>query len=100
MILSTMPSKACADADLGSLSTMGVPESPLRTTSGSIGTLPRNWMFISLAVSSPPPVLNMSVTFPQWGQTNPLMFSMMPMIGILVSAANPADFLLSSRATC
>lgn len=98
-ILSMIPAKAFADSDDGSLSTIGMPESPESTIPGSIGTLPRNCTFISPAVASPPPDPNMSVTSPQWGHTNPLMFSTIPMIGIPVSAAKTRDFLLSSNAT-
>lgn len=98
-ILSMIDPKALAEADSGYFSTTGMPLSPHSATPGSMGTFPRNCTLRASAALWPPPDLKMSVTSPQWGQTNPLMFSTIPMMGMLVSAPNLRDFLLSSRAT-
>ena len=90
---------ALAEAQDGSATTMGIPLSPAAMTPCSIGTLPRNLTFMSLAVFSPPPDLKMSTVCPQWGQTNPLMFSMMPRTGIWPSWQKLRDFRTSARAT-
>ena len=37
--------KIFAETESGSSMTIGIPESPVRTILGSIGTAPRNWMF-------------------------------------------------------
>jgi len=56
----------------------GLPTSPLTTICLSIGIRPRKFMFNSLAARSPPPTLKRSISLPQWGQWNPLIFSMRP----------------------
>ena len=51
------------------------------------------------AISSPPPLLKMSVTVPHLGQTNPLMFSTTPSTGMLNWRQNVMDLRTSAVAT-
>ncbi|KAH3659221.1 hypothetical protein OGATHE_006105 [Ogataea polymorpha] len=56
------------------------PESQLRPIRGSKGTLPKNLSPISLASRSPPPVVGLKIldSPPQFGHTNPDIFSTIP----------------------
>src|SRR5947199_10440793 len=60
---------------------------------------PKNGTSMSSADASPPPFLKTSICWPQCGQSIPLIFSTMPMIGIWLSFANETDFRESNSAT-
>ncbi|KAH9882522.1 hypothetical protein J1614_000758 [Plenodomus biglobosus] len=72
-----------------------LPSSTNTTKAGSIGTLPKNSTPNSLAMTSPPPLLNTLVHSEQFGQTKPAMFSMTPRTLIPVFLQKLSSFLTS-----
>ena len=77
---------------------MVVPASPCSTIDGSRGIVPRSGILKSWAAFFPPPFLNRSMVFPQCGQVNPLIFSIMPMMGRFIFFTKLIDFLTLTKA--
>ena len=71
----------------------GVPWSVFSVILGSMGIWPRKRRFISLLIFLPPPEPKISYLSPQLGHTKPLMFSIIPIMGIFILRAIETAFL-------
>lgn len=97
VIFLTMLWKAFAVSDSGISRTQAFPKSV--PTLGSMGNTPKNGTFTISARATPPPLLNILVHSVQCGHTKPLIFSIMPKIGIPVFLQKVTSFLTSSIET-
>lgn len=79
----------------------GTPSSPALTSTWSSGILPRCVTLNSLHIFCTPPLVgkNICVSVLHDGQTNPLMFSMTPLTGMLSFWQKLSSLRTSERAT-
>lgn len=71
----------------------GVPWSVFSVILGSMGIWPRKFRFISSLIFFPPPEPRISYFSPQLGHTKPLMFSIIPIMGMFIFRAMDTAFL-------
>src|SRR5438094_913702 len=90
---------AWASGRPGSAATTGRPSSLPTRIAGLMGTRPRNGTPSLAAACSAPPLEKMSVSWWQWGQTNPLMFSTNPSTGMFTLSNIVFALMASARAT-
>lgn len=92
-IFCTISLNVLAVCDSGFSNMKGVSRSVLSVIFGSMGICPRRFRFISWLIFLPPPAPRISYFSPHLGHMKPLMFSIIPIMGMFIFRAIETAFL-------